>query len=167
MEEWSCRARGFSAEELQFVERVLQAPQGWLSMRKRVHLGDNREHHKVTGRLHSFVLQKTAASEMARKFPQQHLRGLSVTDRGASPAVVYIHAANWNRIPQGSDFRSLDDYRAALINHELAHVFGYAHVHCAMPGMPADVRQQPSKPLRGCVPTTDVLLYNSAPEHYD
>ena len=99
-------------------------------------------------------------------FPYKHLHELSVTDSRTRPVTVYIHASNWARIPQGSEYQDLDDYRAALINHELAHVFGYGHVHCAAPGMPADVRQQPSKSLRGCIPTTKVLLYNSATEHF-
>ena len=162
MEEWTCTAKGFTAPERAFLQTVFDAPQGWLSQHKQVRLAGGE---RAQGR--TFVLRKASAEDMARRFPQPHLRGLSVTDSRAIPTTVYIHGANWSVIPQGSDYKNLQDYRAALINHELAHVFGYAHVHCAMRGMPADVRQQPSKPLRGCKPTIQVLLYNSAPEHYD
>jgi len=163
MDEWICAAHGFNDPERRLLQEVFAAPKGWLSLHKHVHLSPTAA--QVTGR--HFVLRKASATAMARMFPQPHLRNLSVTDSRTRPVTVYIHEANWDRIPEHSDFTSLRDYRAALVNHELAHVFGYAHVHCAMPGMPADVRQQPSKPLRGCLPTTDVLLYNSAPEHYD
>jgi hypothetical protein len=77
------------------------------------------------------------------------------------PIQVVFLKENWDSLPKhkGCEFKCLESYQLALINHELAHVAGFGHVDCPKIGYPADVRQQPSVGLRGCVPTTEVILY--------
>jgi len=89
---------------------------------------------------------------------------LSLTDRSINPMHIHLHAENWSSIPvgQGSEYKSLDEYRLALINHEFVHAFGHDHVSCACPGCPSDVRQQPSRHLGGCLPTTKVIFHKDA-----
>ena len=84
----------------------------------------------------------------------------------SKPIEVYFLLENWLRIPvhKGSEYTNLNEYRIALINHELAHVLGFGHVHCPRPGLPCDVRQQPSVSLGGCIPTTQIYLYENAEE---
>jgi hypothetical protein len=47
----------------------------------------------------------------------------------------------------------LAEYRAMVLNHETGHWLGLGHSSCARPGAPAEVMQQQSKSLQGCVPT--------------
>lgn len=77
------------------------------------------------------------------------------------PIQVFFLYENWIKIPKhmGSEYTDLYEYRIALINHELAHVLGFGHVQCPSPGLPCDVRQQPSRGLGGCLPTTEVYIY--------
>jgi hypothetical protein len=91
--------------------------------------------------------------------------GLSLTDRGLKPMHIHLHLENWFTIPKhmGSEYTNLDDYRIALISHELSHVLGHDHVSCACKGCPSDVRQQPSRGLAGCLPTTQVVFHKNAP----
>lgn len=44
----------------------------------------------------------------------------------------------------------VDEYRAAVINHEVGHVLGKGHVGCGGPGLAAPVMMQQSKGLDGC-----------------
>jgi hypothetical protein len=156
METWTCTAHGFGPEELQFLRHVFAAEHGWLKKLKRVHIVESLGSGHALER--SFTITKTSGALMSLLFPQTYLRGLSVTNMSAVPRAVYINAANWSRIPQGSEYTDLAMYREALVNHEVAHVFGYGHVGCSAPGLPSDVRQQPSKSLQGCLPTPAVYL---------
>jgi len=92
--------------------------------------------------------------------------GLSLTDRGKSPMHIHLHLENWLQIPKhlGSEFTNLRDYRIALISHEFAHVLGHDHVGCAAKGELADIRQQPSRSLGGCLPTTKIVFNPKSPK---
>lgn len=81
----------------------------------------------------------TPASEMRVLYPQTYLRGLSVTDRRASPIQVHINADNWARVPADSDYADLAAYREHLLNHEWGHVLGFGHADPprAKPAAPA------------------------------
>ena len=102
---------------------------------------------------------------MSMIYPAVARAGLSVTDRGSSPMEIHLLKENWDAIPVhlGSEFTNLDDYRVALISHEFAHVLGHDHVSCACVGCEADTRQQPSRALEGCVPTTKVIFNPKSP----
>lgn len=88
------------------------------------------------------------------------LKGFSWT-LYSNPIQVFFLYENWIKIPihMGSQYTNLHEYRIALVNHELAHVLGFGHVECPRPGLPCDVRQQPSRNLGGCLPTTEVYIY--------
>ena len=75
---------------------------------------------------------------------------------------VFFNKNNFFNIPYelGCKYKSLEEYKLALINHELAHVLGHGHVKCPKPGLPSDTRQQPSRDLGGCLPTTDIIFYS-------
>jgi hypothetical protein len=157
---WVCHLEGFNDADKRLIREVFEQKEGWADHGKYVKLADPRS--GLASRRGFFRMIKTPESVMRVLYPEPHLRGLSVTDRGGSTILVHIHAKNWDRIPPDSDFRDLRSYRVALINHELSHVFGHDHVKCPQSGLPADVRQQPSKPLGGCEPNETVVLYDSA-----
>lgn len=115
------------------------------------------------------IVYKKTHDEMKSIYPRAALAGLSVTDRSKSPNIIYLNYENWNKIPKniGSEYKSLDDYRIALISHETAHVLGHDHVHCACVGCESDVRQQPSRELHGCKPTTKVIFNSKSPKTND
>lgn len=115
------------------------------------------------------IIHMANRSEMMRLYPSVAKSGLSVTDRGVKPYKIFLSEENWNQIPKhlGSEYMNLKDYRTALISHEVAHALGYDHVHCRCVGCPADVRQQPSKGLKGCKPTTAVIISESSPKTSD
>lgn len=108
---------------------------------------------------------KTSSKKILSFYPEIGDAQLSLTDRTTSPYTIHLCEENWNRIPKhlGSEYTSLPSYRVALISHELAHALGHDHVHCACVGCPSDVRQQPSRNLRGCLPTTDVIFNKESP----
>ena len=72
-------------------------------------------------------------------------------------ADVVLNADRWSYgVPW---FRSLDDYRGYLVNHEVGHFLGRDHEQCGGKGLKAPVMMQQSKGLGGCVanpwPTQD------------
>lgn len=112
------------------------------------------------------IVHLTTDREMRRRYPTlPHTTKLSLTDRGKSPMHIHLHLDNWLEIPtsSGSPYTSLREYRIALINHEFSHVLGHDHVSCAAPGEDSDVRQQPSRSLGGCLPTTRVIFNTKSP----
>ena len=116
------------------------------------------------------IVFKSFSADLAKLYPPDIADAqLSITDRGKNPIHVHLCGENWSRIPKhlGSDYTNLSDYRVALISHEFAHVLGHDHVHCACVGCEADVRQQPSRSLRGCKPTTRVILNPKSPHTND
>jgi hypothetical protein len=110
-----------------------------------------------------WLIFKTNRKTMRKLYPSVERASLSVTDRMTNE--VHLFEENWNRIPVhlGSEYTDLDDYRVALISHELAHTLGHDHVTCACVGCESDVRQQPSRELGGCRPTTRVVLNPKSP----
>lgn len=112
------------------------------------------------------IVFKSSKKDLERHYPPHIANAqLSITDRGKTPIQVHLCAENWTRIPKhlGSEYTSLADYRVALISHEFAHVLGHDHVHCACVGCESDVRQQPSRSLKGCRPTTRVVFNPKSP----
>ena len=112
------------------------------------------------------VVHLSTDRQLKEMYPQlkQYSSKLSLTDRGVDPMRIYLHLENWLTIPhgQGSEYTSLRDYRLALINHEFVHAFGHDHVSCPCKGCPSDVRQQPSRHLGGCLPTTKIVFHKKA-----
>lgn len=111
------------------------------------------------------IVYLTSKNAMKKLYPTVAKSGLSVTDRGKSPYEIHLNEDNWNSIPThlGSEFTDLEDYRVALISHEFSHVLGHDHVKCACVGCDMDVRQQPSRKLYGCTPTTKVVFNKKSP----
>jgi hypothetical protein len=111
------------------------------------------------------IVHLTPHAQMRKLYPQVANVQLSVTDRGKSPVQIHINGENWNRIPThlGSEYKKLHDYRVALLSHEFAHAYGHDHVSCACVGCISDVRQQPSRALGGCKPTTKVVFNPKSP----
>jgi len=111
------------------------------------------------------VVYKTDKKKMKKIYPEMGDAGLSLTDREDRPYKIHLAKENWNKVPAhlGSEYEDLASYRIALVSHEFAHALGHDHVHCACVGCPADVRQQPSRNLRGCVPTTKVIFNPKSP----
>ena len=110
-----------------------------------------------------WVIFKTDRKTMRKLYPEVERASLSVTDRRAKE--VHLFKENWDAIPYhlGSEYTDLDDYRVALISHEIAHTLGHDHVTCACVGCESDVRQQPSRALDGCKPTTNVVFHAKSP----
>jgi hypothetical protein len=112
------------------------------------------------------IVHLTPDKDLRKLYPTlKHTTKLSLTDRGKTPMHIHLHLDNWLGIPKssGSEYKSLRDYRIALINHEFSHVLGHDHVSCAGYGEESDVRQQPSRALGGCLPTTRVILNPNSP----
>jgi hypothetical protein len=112
------------------------------------------------------IVHLSTDKQLKEMYPQlkQYPSKLSLTDRGVDPMRIYLHLENWLSIPhgQGSEYTSLRDYRQALINHEFVHAFGHDHVSCPCKGCLSDVRQQPSRHLGGCLPTTKIVFHKKA-----
>ena len=147
--------RGFSAsEDPLFSESERAFARVGLSLR-----------HALRGERADVIVHKSSPRAMGPRYADAARAGLSVTDRGVTPMQIHINADNWARVPVhlGSEYTSLRDYRIALLSHEFAHAFGHDHVSCACVGCESDVRQQPSRALGGCRPTTRVVFHRSAP----
>ena len=110
-----------------------------------------------------YIMHLTSRKKMKTLYPEVERASLSVTDRAEKE--IHLLKDNWDSIPThlGSEYKSLDDYRTALISHELAHALGHDHVTCACVGCLSDVRQQPSRELGGCLPTTRVIFNSKSP----
>jgi len=115
------------------------------------------------------IVHKTDRKAMKKLYPEMGDSGLSLTDRDVKPYAIHLSKENWNKVPVhlGSEYEDLPSYRIALISHELAHALGYDHVHCACVGCPSDVRQQPSRNLHGCKPTTKIIINPESPFTHD
>jgi hypothetical protein len=116
------------------------------------------------------IVYKSTSDKLSELYPPSVASAkLSITDRSKSPIHVHLCKENWDAIPfhLGSEYKNLDAYRVALISHEFAHVLGHDHVHCACVGCEADVRQQPSRHLHGCKPTTKIIFNKNSPHTDD
>jgi len=63
--------------------------------------------------------------------------------------LVVLNAVRWAEgIPDYAG--AVADYRRYVVNHEVGHALGQAHVECPEPGAPAPVMQQQTYGLDGC-----------------
>jgi hypothetical protein len=53
---------------------------------------------------------------------------------------------------------SLDDYRSAVINHEMGHFLGFDHMRCTGPGKPGPIMMTQTIDLQGCTPNVHPFL---------
>jgi hypothetical protein len=53
---------------------------------------------------------------------------------------------------------SLDDYRSAVINHEMGHFLGFDHMRCTAPGRPGPIMMTQTIDLQGCTPNVHPFL---------
>lgn len=65
-------------------------------------------------------------------------------------ARAMLNLYRWDR--GASDFDDLGVYRRYLVNHEVGHGLGRAHVGCPVPGAPAPIMMQQTKTVGDCVP---------------
>ncbi|MDR7323333.1 MULTISPECIES: DUF3152 domain-containing protein [Catenuloplanes] len=63
--------------------------------------------------------------------------------------IIMINLRRWL---QGSGVASVDEYPAAVINHEVGHYLGFDHQGCSGPGELAPIMMQQSIDLGGCKP---------------
>jgi hypothetical protein len=71
--------------------------------------------------------------------------------------VLMINLTRWLNGAEGYPV-SLDDYRSAVINHEMGHFLGFDHMRCTGPGKPGPIMMTQTIDLQGCVPNVHPFL---------
>jgi hypothetical protein len=66
-------------------------------------------------------------------------------------STILINLRRWLKGAPGFDM-NLDGYHTMVINHEMGHRLGFAHMKCPGAGQPAPVMQEETINLAGCVP---------------
>lgn len=123
------------------VEAILSDPRSWTAR------GDRSLQRVGYGRIDLRVTLASPDSVDALCWPldTQGTQSCWNEDRAVINAFRWEHGAT----TYGSD---LDAYRAYLVNHEVGHGLGHAHVDCPGRGEPAPVMLQQTLSLGGCVP---------------
>ncbi|WP_299053254.1 DUF3152 domain-containing protein [uncultured Nocardioides sp.] len=120
------------------VERVLEHPRSWQTLlgqplRRTTEVPDFR------------VLVASPGTTDALCAPLQTMGQVSCRNGD----LVVLNAVRWAEgIPDYAG--ALGQYRTYLVNHEVGHRLGQAHVECPAPGTPAPVMQQQTYGLDGC-----------------
>jgi len=132
---------GVDATELaQFVDQVLSDERSWPA-------GSDTVLVRVAegGEFQLVVSSPSTTDQLCE--PLQTIGQLSCTNAG----VIAINVVRWETASAGwtSD---LETYRQWVVNHELGHLLGHSHVACAGGAELADVMQQQSIDLDGCLP---------------
>jgi hypothetical protein len=138
----------FLPHEQAFVLSVLNDPRGWAAYGFAFVRANADADADVTVCLAS-------AAEMGARYPQTHLRGLSVTDRTADKPRIFLNASNWACPPAASGYAAdragVQEYRTYVVLHEMGHALGLGHATCPAPGALAPVLVQQSKGCGACV----------------
>lgn len=144
------------------VEQILgNADQGWLR-------GGQWRFQRVSSGPVDFIVELTTAKDTTAICARFGLDTAGVVSCRGGRNVV-INELRWrtgtNGTTQGSTAYSPADYQALVINHEVGHALGHAHVPCPGAGQPAPVMQPQYFGLDGCVP--NIWPYSDAGAYLD
>ena len=138
----------WSPEEKRQVVDVLLDQRGWKSKGFLIVPRDSVP-PKLRPKKADFTLDFRDPADMPDGFPN-----LSVTWMSLRPRMVWFNTRNWNEIPAASGYKTLAEYRAYLINHEVGHAaLGLDHTNCADGDTgPAPIMMQQTKGTGTCHP---------------
>ncbi len=121
------------------VDTILADPRGWTAT-------DGVSFQRVEGDSASFTVTLATPATTDQICLPLRTNGI-FSCREGNRAVI-----NLRRWMEGTTDLPLpvEEYRAAVINHEVGHVLGKGHVGCGGPGLAAPVMMQQSKGLAGC-----------------
>ena len=137
------------------IEKELRHPQGWTASAdnpvtepKHGLANESWRFQRVSGPQYS-VRIRLASPETVDAVCRQV--GLDTEGKFSckSGNTIMINLRRWL---QGSGVATVDEYPAAVINHELGHYLGFDHMGCAGPGELAPIMMQQSIDLAGCEP---------------
>ncbi|WP_310376710.1 DUF3152 domain-containing protein [Catenuloplanes atrovinosus] len=137
------------------IEDVLEHPQGWIgSAENPVTEPEHGVHNqswrfqRVSGPQYSVRIRLASPGTV-----DNVCRSVGLDTEGKfSCKVGNIIMINLRRWLQGSGVATVDEYPAAVINHEMGHYLGFDHQGCSGPGELAPIMMQQSLDLAGCKP---------------
>lgn len=124
-----------------YVDWILSDPRSWIG-------GDEATWHRVGAEAEADLTIILAAPETVDAICFPLITGGYFSCRNGD--TIGINVNRWNT---ATDWwpASLHVYRTYVINHEVGHYLGHGHTTCPGNGLPADVMQQQTKTLGGCV----------------
>jgi hypothetical protein len=145
------------------VDELLGAPQGWTTAAQHpVTNADVRlsnaswKFQRVDGNAYEVRLRLATPPTVDRECGKVGL----TTDGKHSCRFGQTIMINLKRWLNGAENYpvTLDEYRAAVINHEVGHFLGFDHMNCPGPGKPGPIMQTQTIDLQGCVPNVHPFL---------
>lgn len=138
------------------VDATLGDPRGWTG-------AGERRFQRVAGTANFtvYLASPWTAYQLCRSVVDIRIGGVPYTNCQAGAPVVI----NSDRYLYGASAftGSLDVYRRYVINHEVGHRLGRGHVNCRGAGQLADVMQQQTLGMQGCLPNAWPYPHNPAP----
>ncbi|WP_203897468.1 DUF3152 domain-containing protein [Virgisporangium aliadipatigenens] len=145
------------------VDKILGAPQGWTeSAQHPVTNADVRlsnaswRFQRVDGTAYEVRLRLATPDTVDRECGKV---GLDTAGEHScrSGQTILINLKRW--LNGAKEYPvTIDDYRAAVINHEVGHYLGFDHMNCPGPGKPGPIMMTQTINLQGCVPNVHPFL---------